>query len=131
MPLLSEESVQENIAQITQIPWGHNIAIITKCTNIEEALYYVQNTFVHNWSRSVLLHQIESGLYQREGKSVNNFAITLPKPQSDLAKETLKDPYIFDFLSMTKEYNERDIESRLIKHITNFLLGNSIFILKP
>lgn len=120
--LSAEEFVQDNIAQITQIPWGHNIAIITKCKNIKEALYYVQNTLVHNWSRSVLLHQIESGLYQREGKSVNNFAITLPKPQSDLAKETLKDPYIFDFLSMTKEYNERDLESGLIKHITHFLL---------
>ncbi len=69
--LSAEDFRQKNIAQIIQIPWGHNIAIITKCKNIEEALYYVQNTLVHNWSRSVLLHQIESGLYQREGKSVN------------------------------------------------------------
>jgi predicted nuclease of restriction endonuclease-like (RecB) superfamily len=113
---------QQVIAHITQIPWGHNIAIISKCKDIEEALYYVQNTLIHNWSRSVLVHQIESGLYQREGKSVNNFAITLPKPQSDLARETLKDPYIFDFLSMTKKYNERDLEKGLIDHITHFLL---------
>ncbi len=82
----------------------------------------MQNILVYNWSRSVLVHQIESGLYQREGKSINNFAVTLPKPQSDLARETLKDPYIFDFLGMTKEYNERDLERGLINHITNFLL---------
>lgn len=110
------------IAQITQIPWGHNIAIISKCKNVKEALYYVQNTITHNWSRSVLVHQIESGLYKREGKSVTNFALTLPKPQSDLAEQTLKDPYIFDFLSMTKKYDERDLENALLTHVTQFLL---------
>lgn len=114
--------VQQAIAQITQIPWGHNIVIITKCKNIKEALYYIQNTITHNWSRSVLIHQIESGLYMREGKTVNNFALTLPKPQSDLAMQTLKDPYVFDFLSMTKDYNEHDLEKALISHITKFLL---------
>lgn len=105
---------QQVIAQITQIPWGHNIAIISKCKNVKEALYYVQNTITHNWSRSVLVHQIESGLYKRKGKSVTNFALTLPKPQSDLAEQTLKDPYIFDFLSMTKKYDERDLENALL-----------------
>jgi predicted nuclease of restriction endonuclease-like (RecB) superfamily len=113
---------QQVVVQITAIPWGHNIAIISKCKDVEEALYYVQNTMIHNWSRSVLIHQMESGLYRREGKSVNNFAVALPKPQSDLAKQTLKDPYLFDFLTMTKEYNERDLERGLIAHITQFLL---------
>ena len=113
---------QQLVEQITSIPWGHNIAIITKCKNLEEALYYVQSTILHNWSRSVLVHQIESRLYKREGKSVNNFTVTLPKEQSDLARQTLKDPYIFDFLSMTKEYTERDLEKGLIEHITHFLL---------
>ena len=117
-----DEFGQQVVAQITAIPWGHNIAIIAKCKDVEEAFYYVQNTQVHNWSRSVLVHQIESGLYQREGRSVTNFAVALPKPQSDLAKQTLKDPYIFDFLSMTSEYNERDLEKSLIEHITQFLL---------
>ena len=74
---------------IIRIPWGHNIAIFTKCKNIDEALYYVQCTIEHNWSRSVLVHQIESGLHKREGKAVHNFALTLPKPQSDLAAQTL------------------------------------------
>lgn len=110
------------LAQITQIPWGHNIAIIAKCKDIKEALYYVQNTITHNWSRNVLVHQIESALYKREGKAITNFPLTLPKPQSDLARQTLKDPYVFDFLSMSDDYNERDLEKGLTVHLTNFLL---------
>jgi predicted nuclease of restriction endonuclease-like (RecB) superfamily len=113
---------QQPVALITQIPWGHNIAIIARCKSINEALFYVQNTIAHGWSRSVLVHQMESGLFRREGNSVNNFALTLPAPQSDLAKQTVKDPYVFDFLSMTKEYNERDLELGLVEHITHFLL---------
>lgn len=113
---------QPSFPHITQIPWGHNIAIITKCKNIDEALYYVQCTIAHNWSRSVLVHQIESGLYTREGKAVNNFALTLPKPQSDLATQTLKDPYVFDFLTMTKDYDERDLENALVAHVRQFLM---------
>ena len=114
--------VQQAVAQITQIPWGHNIAIISKCKNIKEALYYARNTAEYNWSRSVLIHQIESELYKREGKVINNFSLTLPKPQSDLAEQTLKDPYIFDFLGMTGKYKERDIENALIDHVTQFLI---------
>ncbi|MFA5144110.1 MAG: PDDEXK nuclease domain-containing protein [Candidatus Omnitrophota bacterium] len=110
------------LEQITQIPWGHNIAIIAKCKDIKEALYYVQNTITHNWSRNVLVHQIESALYRREGRAVTNFPLTLPKPQSDLARQTLKDPYVFDFLSMSDDYNERDLEKGLTVHLTNFLL---------
>jgi predicted nuclease of restriction endonuclease-like (RecB) superfamily len=121
-PLQQDEFVQQVVEQISAIPWGHNIAIVAKCKDVAEAIYYVQNTLAHNWSRSVLVHQIESGFYQREGRSVTNFAVALPKTQSDLAKQVLKDPYIFDFLSMTKEYNERDLEKSLIEHITQFLL---------
>ena len=117
-----ESFVQRVIALIIQIPWGHNIAIITKCKAHDEALYYVQNTLMYGWSRTILVHQIESRLYQREGKASNNFDLTLPKPQSDLAKQILKDPYIFDFLRLTKEYNERDLENGLVEHITKFLL---------
>ncbi|HCV42354.1 MAG TPA: DUF1016 domain-containing protein [Bacteroidetes bacterium] len=124
--IIGQQSVgsirQQPVALITQIPWGHNIAIIAKCKNIDEALFYVHNTIAHGWSRSVLVHQMESGLFQREGRSVNNFALTLPPPQSDLAKQTIKDPYVFDFLSMTEEYNERDLEAGLVQHITKFLL---------
>jgi predicted nuclease of restriction endonuclease-like (RecB) superfamily len=93
--------VQDVLAQITSIPWGHNIAIVSKCKNFKEAIYYVRQTIRNNWSRSVLVHQIESGVYSREGKATTNFSLTLPKPQSDLAIQTLKDPYIFDFLTPT------------------------------
>jgi|SRR3989339_1594737 len=113
---------QQLAAKITQIPWGHNIVIITNCKSIKEATFYVQNTIKYNWSRSVLEHQIESGLYEREGKAINNFALTLPKPQSDLAEQTLKDPYWFDFLTLTKKHNERELENALVEHITKFLL---------
>lgn len=113
---------QQLVSQLCQLPWGHNIAIASKSQNHEEALYYVQNTLTHNWSRAVLVHQIESGLWQREGKAISNFEQTLPAVQSDLAQQSLKDPYVFDFLTLTKDYSERDLEQSLIKHITQFLL---------
>ncbi len=108
---------------IFQIPWGHNIVIIQKCKDdIEKALFYVQKTIENGWSRNVLVHQIESGLFNRSGKAISNFDKTLPDIQSDLAKETLKDPYNFDFLSIRKKYDERELEDALIKNITDFLL---------
>jgi len=107
---------------VAQIPWGHNLVIIARCKNHDEALYYVKSTITHSWSRSVLTHQIESGLWQREGKTISNFSLALPSPQSDLARQTLKDPYIFDFLTLTKEHDERQLEQGLIQHITDFLL---------
>lgn len=110
------------VAKLVQIPWGHNREIISKCADVEEALYYVGKTMEHNWSRSVLVHQIESGLYRREGKAITNFAQTLPAPQSDLARQLLKDPYSFDFLALTEEINERELETALTNHITQFLL---------
>ncbi|PJK08455.1 hypothetical protein CO614_05630 [Lysobacteraceae bacterium NML120232] len=113
---------QQLVAQLTAIPWGHNLAIISKCQSHAEALYYVQQTQAQNWSRAVLTHQIESGLWQREGKALNNFTQTLPAPHSDLAAQVLKDPYIFDFLSLTPEHTERELENALLEHITQFLL---------
>lgn len=113
---------QQPVAQLCQLPWGHNIAIISKSQSSEEALYYVQSTLAHGWSRAVLIHQMESGLWQREGKALSNFAQTLPATQSDLAQQSLKDPYVFDFLTLSKDYNERDLEQSLVKHVTQFLL---------
>lgn len=113
---------QQLVGQLVRIPWGHNLVIISKCKDVSEALYYVNKTIEHNWSRNVLTHQIESGLYLREGKAVTNFAETLPAPQSDLAQQLIKDPYNFDFLTLTKEYNERELEKALTDHITKFLL---------
>ena len=113
---------QQAVGQLVRIPWSHNIVIISKCKDVTEALYYVNKTIEHNWSRNVLTHQIESGIYLREGKAVTNFAETLPAPQSDLAQQLIKDPYNFDFLTLTNDYNERKLEKALTDHITKFLL---------
>ena len=110
------------VSQLTQVPWGHNVLIARQSQSKEEALYYISNTQQHGWSRSVLVHQIESKLWQREGKAISNFESTLPALHSDLAQQTLKDPYLFDFLSLTKDYNERELEQGLIEHISQFLL---------
>jgi predicted nuclease of restriction endonuclease-like (RecB) superfamily len=107
---------------VAQIPWGHNLTIVTKIKDIDEALFYVQKTIQNNWSRSVLTHQIEGRLYQREGKAITNFETRLPEPQSDLARETLKDPYNFDFLMLREKHDERELESALIENVTRFLL---------
>lgn len=107
---------------IFSIPWGHNIVIITKCKKIETALFYVGKTVENGYSRAVLVHQIESGLHLRVGGAISNFEKKLPSIQSDLAKETLKDPYCFDFLTMSETYNERELEDALIENISSFLL---------
>ncbi|MEW6446313.1 MAG: PDDEXK nuclease domain-containing protein [Pseudomonadota bacterium] len=116
------EIAKQPATQLFAIPWWHNVVIISKCHSHAEAQYYVQQTQTHGWSRSVLTHQIESGLWQRDGKALTNFAQTLPETQSDLAAQVLKDPYVFDFLSLTPEHTERELERALIDHITHFLL---------
>ena len=98
------------INHIKQIPWGHNQRIINKCKTIDEAIYYVDKTIENGWSRNVLVHQMESGLYGREGKSITNFEKRLPALQSDLARQTLKDPYNFDFLTIREGYDERELQ---------------------
>ncbi|HUW71181.1 MAG TPA: PDDEXK nuclease domain-containing protein [bacterium] len=118
----SEPITKQLVSQLCSIPWGHNLAIISKAKTPDEALYYVKNTLEYGWSRNVLVHQIESGLYQREGKAITNFKTTLPVPQSDLAQQVLKDPYVIDFLALTKEHTERELENGLVQHVTKFLL---------
>lgn len=107
---------------VDQIPWGHNILIFTKCQSIEDAGFYIAQTIEQGWSRDVLALQLKSRLHERAGKSVSNFSRTLPAPQSDLAQQTLKDPYTFDFMALTAPYNEQDVERQLTRHITQFLL---------
>ncbi len=116
---LEIEKVQQLVGQI---PWGHNVLIVTKSATIEEAVFYINKTIENNWSRSVLEHQIDLDFYNRSGKAITNFQDTLPTPQSELAIETLKDPYKFDFLTLKEKALEKDIEEQLVKHITSFLL---------
>lgn len=116
-------NLSANAAQlVSQIPWGHNIVLVQKLDVPADALFYVQKTIENNWSRAVLTHQIESGLHLREGQAIHNFEATLPKPESDLAKQLLRDPYNFDFLALTERHNERELEDGLIEHLTKFLL---------
>lgn len=105
-----------------QIPWFHNCVLLDKVKDTAERQWYIQKTIEHGWSRSILVHQIELRLYHRQGKATTNFNRTLPKPQSELAEQVLKDPYSFDFLSLGDKAWERELEKALIKHIRDFLL---------
>jgi len=116
---LDGESLPEYVAEI---PWFHNVVLIEKLKDPIERLWYAQKTTEHGWSRAVLVHQIESDLYGRQGRAITNFEQTLPSPQSDLAQQLLKDPYAFDFLGLTDETRERELEESLIDHIQRFLL---------
>lgn len=109
---------------VAQLPWYHNCVLLDKAKTKKERLWYVKQTIENGWSRNVLVHHIESKLYKRQEKEIkaHNFNKTLPSPQSDLATAVLKDPYVFDFLSISKEAGERELEGNLTEHITKFLL---------
>lgn len=107
---------------VKQIPWGHNILIFRKSNALLTAQFYLMATIQNHWSRAVLEVQMESRLHERQGQAITNFAQTLPQPQADLAQQTLKDPYIFDFLAMTPAMHELDMEKQLTEHIVRFLL---------
>ena len=111
--------VQEVLAQL---PWYHQLALLDKLPGPETRRWYAAKALKHNWSRNILVMQIEARLLERSGKAVTNFEASLPAPQSDLARESLKDPYRFDFLSLTDEAQEREVENALVKHVTEFLL---------
>jgi predicted nuclease of restriction endonuclease-like (RecB) superfamily len=115
-----EEIIVQQAA--AQIPWFHNCVLLDKVKDSQVRLWYVRQTIEYGWSRSVLEYQIETKLYQRQGQSVTNFATTLPQPQSDLARQLLKDPYVFDFLSLGEDAQERDLERALLERIRSFLL---------
>jgi len=107
---------------VAKLPWGHNVRILDYVKTDQERRWYVEQTLRNGWSRDVLVFQIESRLFQRQGKAVSNFDTTLPNLQSDLAQQVLKDPYSFDFLSLDSEAHERDLERSLVDHIQKFLL---------
>lgn len=114
-----EKFVQELLGQIT---WYHNLGLLDKLNQREERLWYARETIANGWSRNVMVMQIESGLYHRQGGAITNFARTLPPPQSDLAHQLVKDPYNFDFLTLGRDAQERELERGLVEHIRDFLL---------
>jgi len=112
----------EIFSLLVQVPWRHHVEIITKCKQLDEALFYVRKTILNGWSRAMLVHFMELDLYRTEGKAITNFELTLPQPQSDLAQQVLKDPYKFEFLSLSQDYKEKDLEDALANRIIHFLL---------
>ena len=116
------QSVRAAIELVASLPWGHNIVLMQKVKEVDARLWYARAAVEHGWSRAVLTHQIETQLHRREGKAITNFAAALPAPQSDLAHQTLKDPYIFDFLTMDAGARERDLELGLLNHVQKFLV---------
>ena len=114
------EIVQQAVGQL---PWGHNLVLLTRLKDPQQRLAYARSAIAHGWSRNVLNIHIETRLLERSGKAAtNNFETRLPKPQSDLARESLKDPYRLDFLGLGREADEREIEHALVRHVTEFLL---------
>jgi len=109
-------------APLAQISWYHNLTLLQKCSDKRERLWYAKKALENGWSRNIMLAQIESGLHLREGKAVSNFNKQLPSPQSDLAQQMMKDPYILDFLNLTESAQEKDLENAIVQHITKFLL---------
>ncbi len=104
------------------IPWGHNLVLVEKVKELKERYWYIQKTIKNSWSRNVLINQIENGLFKRQGGAITNFPITLVDQQSASAQKLLKDPYIFEFLGLSEEVAERELEKSLIEHIKSFLL---------
>ncbi|MGW9412433.1 PDDEXK nuclease domain-containing protein [Arthrobacter cupressi] len=107
---------------VATLPWGHNVLLIDKLDQRESRLWYAEQALTEGWSRSVLALQIDSKAHKRSGKAVTNFRETLPPPGSDLAVQSFKDPYVFDFVAMTGKRNERELEHQLIVHVEKFLL---------
>ena len=121
------EDRQQPVATISEdiffsVPWGHHLYIISQCKDVDRAVFYLNKTVENGWSRAVLLNFLDTNLYERQGKAVNNFNKLLADPQSELATQTLKDPYNFDFLTLDGEYRERELEQGLTQNVIRFLL---------
>lgn len=107
---------------VAKLPWGHNIALLQRVKEPQKRNWYANKVLENNWGRDTLVQMIKTNLWDRQGHSAHNFSVTMPLPQSELANETLKNPYIFDFLTLTETFTERELELEIIKHIEKFLL---------
>lgn len=124
---LSAPIAQSTLAQpfdslLWSVPWAHHVVLMEKVKDLTTRRWYMEQALANGWSRNVLALQIDAGVHARHGKAVSNFAALLPEPQSDLAQQTLKDPYIFDFLTLTEPFQERELETELVRHLEKFLL---------
>ena len=124
---IGNEISPQLVDDLCKVPWGHHRYIIDKCKgDPDKAIFYVRKTIENSWSRAVLLNWLDTNLYERQGKAITNFSLQIPESHSDLAKELTKDPYNFDFLTMTEGYNEKELKDALTDNIVKFLmeLGN-------
>jgi predicted nuclease of restriction endonuclease-like (RecB) superfamily len=117
-----EPSTAKGQLVVAQIPWAHNVLLMQRVKDRATRIWYAEATFCNGWSRNVLLMQIESAAHTRQGKVTSNFSVRLPPEQSDLVQQALKDPYLFDFLTLTEPFHERELETGLIGHLEKFLL---------
>ena len=108
--------------ELLQVPWAHNLVLMQKVGDLPTRLWYARQAFEHGWGRDMLSLQIQSQAHERQGKAITNFTQTLPPPQSDLATQLLKDPYLFDFLTLEKPFHERELETGLLRHLQDFLV---------
>jgi len=120
---LHEKDIMKNLQRfVAKIPWGHNILLMQKIKDLPTRLWYIRQAIENGWSRDVLGMMIKSEAHNRQGTSVTNFSAQLPNPQSDMAQQALKDPYIFDFLTLTEPFQERELEAGLVQHLEKFLI---------
>lgn len=117
-----QQVVDDLMHHIFLIPWGHHIGLITKCKTQAEAHFYIEKTIENGWSRAILINMISGKLFESQGKTINNFSKTLPDYDSELVRETFKDPYIFDFINITENHKERELEKALTENISKFLI---------
>ncbi len=122
LPLGNHQQLTGNTKLLFSIPWRHHVEIFTHSKSVEEALFYISKTVENGWSRNVLMNMMEADLYYSQGHAMTNFAAKLPPEGSDLAQQTLKDPYCFDFLTLRERYTEHELEDALVENITKFLL---------
>ena len=115
-------STQNDGATAASIPWAHNILLMQRVKDRPARLWYIRQTLANGWSKNVLAVQIQSEAHKRQGQAVTNFARVLPSPQSDLAQQLFKDPYIFDFLTLEEPFHERELETNLVRHLEKFLI---------
>lgn len=119
----SETVESENLQQlVAKIPWGHNILLMEKVKDLPIRRWYMEQTIEQGWSRDTLAAKIEGKAHERQGQAISNFSDRLPAPQSDLARQLLKDPYLFDFLTIEEPFHERELETGLVRHLEKFLL---------
>lgn len=121
-PIVQDPLAQPSDSLLWAVPWAHHVVLMEKVKDLPTRRWYMEQTLANGWSRNVLALQIDARAHARHGKSVSNFAALLPTPQSDLAQQALKDPYILDFLTLTEPFQERELETELVRHLEQFLL---------